>query len=111
MDSHIGILNYGVGNYGVDQALLAYKNKKLPESIEVTIMCFVPETISRVHSYWKHYLEFGNTLAFKPRFILQNNDLVLVDNLISTKNDLQNIKTTAEKAKKIDFFMKENLNH
>ena len=25
---------------------------------------FVPETISRIQSYWKHYLEFGNTFAF-----------------------------------------------
>ena len=34
----------------------------------------MPETILRVHSFWKHYLEYGNTLAFKPRFEIINDD-------------------------------------
>ena len=60
----IGVLNFGVGNYGVDQALLRYESTALSNTVKVVIMGFVPETICRVQSYWKHYLEFGNTFAF-----------------------------------------------
>ena len=58
------VLNFGNGNYGVDQALLRYKREKLPGTTKLVILGFVPETICRIHSYWKHYLEFGNTFAF-----------------------------------------------
>jgi len=67
--SGLGVMNFGVGNYGADQALLRYERTELPPSVRVAILGFVPETICRVQSYWKHYLEFGNTFAFKPRFL------------------------------------------
>ena len=58
-----GVFNFGVGNYGLDQALIRYKNTNLPSSIDTVIMAVVPETICRIQSYWKHYLEFGNTFC------------------------------------------------
>ena len=62
------VANFGVGNYGADQGLLRYEGTPLPEGVRWAILGFVPETVCRVQSYWKHYLEFGNTFAFKPRF-------------------------------------------
>ncbi|NTW68485.1 MAG: hypothetical protein HGB23_01385 [Chlorobiaceae bacterium] len=83
-----GVLNYGVGNYGIDQALLRYEGMILPETVKVVVMGFVPETICRVQSYWKHYLEFGNTFAFKPRFVLDSTGgLTLLENLIRSAED------------------------
>lgn len=70
-------LNYGVGNYGADQALLRLERTELPASVDTVILAFVPETICRVQSCWKHYLEFGNTFAFKPRFRLNGGALAL----------------------------------
>src|SRR3972149_4123053 len=76
------IAAFGVGNYGVDQALLRYECMTLPDTVRFVVMGFVPETICRIQSYWKHYLEFGNTFAFKPRFILdQEGRLMLLENL------------------------------
>ena len=60
-----GVKNYGVGNYGLDQSFLKYLKKKILKK-EIIIFNVVPETIARIRSYWKHYREFGNTLAFKP---------------------------------------------
>src|SRR3989339_603174 len=78
-----GVLNFGVGNYGVDQALLRYEGMTLPDTVRVVVMGFVPETICRIQSYWKHYLEFGNTFAFKPRFIIDSEGrLTLLENLV-----------------------------
>jgi hypothetical protein len=98
------VLNFGNGNYGVDQALLRYKREKLPETTKLVILGFVPETICRIHSYWKHYLEFGNTFAFKPRFTFKNGKLKLHKNLISGFEDIHNIEKIINKAQEHDVF-------
>jgi hypothetical protein len=67
---NLHVLNYGVGNYGFDQALLRFeKNKHI--QLEITIIGIVPETINRINSIWKHYLEFGNIYGFKPSFFIK----------------------------------------
>ena len=87
------VLNFGVGNYGIDQAQLRYESQKLPDSVRVTIMGFVPETICRIQSCWKHYLEFGNTFAFKPRFRLgPDGDLELLENPVRSLEDFNGLE-------------------
>ncbi len=106
-DLKVNFLNFGVGNYGVDQALLRYEQTDLPKSIEHVIIGFVPETICRIHSSWKHYLEFGNFLAFKPRFVIQKNgNLRLVDNIMRKENDFLDIKKYIPHFQKNDYFYK-----
>ena len=101
------VLNFGVGNYGADQGLLRYENTILPPSVKIVILGFVPETICRIHSYWKHYLEFGNTFAFKPRFILNSvGDLELVPCAVSCEKDFLTIRERIEKIHKYDDFYK-----
>tara|TARA_B100000787_G_C16197575_1_gene302058 strand:- start:489 stop:1718 length:1230 start_codon:yes stop_codon:yes gene_type:complete len=99
-----GVQNFGVGNYGVDQALLYYKRKSLDSSVKYVVIGFVPETICRIHSYWKHYLEFGNTFAFKPRFILKNDKMILLKNKINKIDDFYNINNLLPDIKKNDYF-------
>jgi len=81
------VLNFGVGNYGIDQAILRYEQTELPDSVKIIILGFVPETIARIQSYWKHYWEFGNTFAFKPRFLLKKNQLSLIPNIMQKQTD------------------------
>ena len=100
----IGVQNFGVGNYGIDQALLYYERKSLDSSIKYIVMGFVPETICRIHSYWKHYLEFGNTFAFKPRFILKDDQMILLKNKINKIEDFYNIKALLPEIRKNDYF-------
>ena len=100
------VFNFGVGNYGIDQALIYYLRKKLHPSVKIVIMGFVPETITRIQSYWKHYYEFGNTFAFKPRFTLKNNKLTLCPNLIKNIDDFKNISEIIDKVKEKDGFYK-----
>lgn len=100
-----GVLNYGVGNYGVDQALLRYEGMTLPNTVRVVVMGFVPETICRIQSYWKHYLEFGNTFAFKPRFILDPEDrLTLLENLVRSAEDFAGIQEILPEIREADGF-------
>ena len=100
------VLNFGNGNYGIDQAYLRYKSKNIPKSTKIVILGFVPETICRIQSYWKHYLEFGNTFAFKPRFTLENGKLQLHKNLITGFQDFYNLNKIINKAKEHDVFYK-----
>jgi lysophospholipase L1-like esterase len=85
------VMNYGVGNYGFDQALLRHKKNDIENSI-YTIIGFVPETINRINSIWKHYLEFGNIYGFKPTFFIKNEKLILKKNPILNKNQFNKRK-------------------
>ena len=101
-----GVLNYGVGNYGLDQALLRYEKTQLPDTVDTVVMAVVPETICRVQSYWKHYLEFGNIMAFKPRFVLENGRLALKRNLISGEADFADLERWVGTLQPFDRFYK-----
>ncbi|MBD1151151.1 hypothetical protein IDH06_01955 [Pelagibacterales bacterium SAG-MED25] len=105
MNSHI--INYGVGNFGFDQALLRYEKNKHRNSI-FTIIGVVPETINRIHSTWKNYLEFGNIYGFKPSFFLNGEKLKLRKNPISKKKDFHKNKIIKiiETVSKNDIFYK-----
>lgn len=96
------ILNYGVGNYGLDQAFLKMK-KKLINKEKVVFIIFVPETILRIQSYWKHFLEFGNTFGFKPKFTYKKGKLILEKDHLQ-KLKLSSLKNLINNLKKKDFF-------
>jgi len=101
------VTNYGVGNYGIDQSFLRFK-REIPENhSKIVIMGVVPDTISRIMSYWKHYYEYGNTFAFKPKFELKDNKLFLLKNIIDKPEKFSNYEEYLETLKKNDFFYKE----
>lgn len=77
------VLNFGVGNYGLDQALLRLKLAYHSNPTQIVILSVVPETICRILNVWKHYNEYGNTFGFKPRYRLDNGNLTLVENIIT----------------------------
>lgn len=101
----LGVLNYGVGNYGVDQALLRYEGMVLPSTVRIVVLGFVPESICRIQSCWKHYLEFGNTFAFKPRFVLgPEGHLVLVESPMKHERDFASFQAMLPEIQKVDGF-------
>ena len=102
-----GVLNFGVGNYGFDQALLRYINTDLPETVKTIIMAVVPETICRIQSFWKHYLEFGNTFAFKPMFKLESETIKLYENPMQSPSDFYRYINKLDYIKSHDRFYSE----
>jgi len=89
----VGVINLGVGNYGVDQALLRYLDRRseLPAAVGTVVAVFVPETILRIQSVWKHWMEFGNSFGFKPRFVLEAGDLRLVPSPVKGAEDYERL--------------------
>lgn len=98
------VVNFGVGNYGIDQSLLRIKREYPKNQTNIVILAVVPDTISRIMSVWKHYYEYGNTFAFKPKFILKNNKLHLIKNIINEEAKFHNYEIFLDDIKQHDFF-------
>lgn len=98
--------NYSVGGYGLDQALLRLKREIKTLDSKIILMCVVPETIARIHSYWRHYFEYGNTLAFKPRFAIEKDDLKFYELFIKDQESFKKIEENEEFIQQVDHFYK-----
>lgn len=100
------VRNYGVGNYGIDQAFLKYDQTNISIKCKIILIVFVPETISRIYSYWRYYLEFGNKFGFKPIFKLKKKKLIKFDNFLSKYQKINLIKKNLNLVKRNDLFFK-----
>tara|TARA_B100000686_G_C16799338_1_gene984820 strand:+ start:1670 stop:2911 length:1242 start_codon:yes stop_codon:yes gene_type:complete len=99
------ISNFGVGNYGIDQALLRLKRDYEIHKPEIVFLAVVPDTISRIVSMWKHYYEYGNTFGFKPRYVISNkNELTLIKNPINNESKFSEYKNHLKFIQENDFF-------
>ena len=105
--SNFNILNYGIGNYGTDQAILRYKYTKFSKDTRYVILGIVPEHICRIQSEWKHFFEFGNIHGFKPKFYLKDNKLLLKKNPLDKNTKIKNIYKIIQRCKKTDRFYEE----
>lgn len=101
------ILNFGVGNYGLDQALLRMERELPKRKSKLSIILVVPETICRVQASWKHYSEYGNTFAFKPRFVLdEKGALLLKPSPVNEEKKYINYKNYIDEINENDRFYK-----
>ncbi len=100
------VLNFAVGNYGLDQALLRLKREYPKNKTKVVIIGVVPSTIVRIMCMWKHYNEYGNAFGFKPRFIVEGNELKLVENIINSEDKFLKYIKYLPIIKKHDYFYK-----
>ena len=83
--------NYGVGNYGLDQAYLRFLKYKSLLKDKHILFIIVPETIVRINTAWRHFHETGNIFGFKPKFNLINNQFILQENPINNFSDYETI--------------------
>jgi hypothetical protein len=101
LDTHVG--NYGGGNYGLDQAVLRMQRQYPEDPTDYVCVVVTASSIARILSVWKHYQEFGNVLAVKPRYRLVDGDLELVENPIDEKGDLLHLESRAGFLRRRDF--------
>ena len=101
------VKNFGVGNYGVDQSILRLEREFTNNQTGIVILSVVPDTICRIVSSWKHYYEYGNTFAFKPRFILKNDEIKIIKNIIDQHQKFAYYEKYLDDIQKFDFFYKQ----
>lgn len=107
------VYNYGVGNYGADQALLRLERDYSKNPSNIVIFAVTSVTCSRIVSVYKHYYEQGNIFAVKPRFVINDEELTLIKSPIINKQDLMNLKKYKSHFRKFDGhyeFWKKNRN-
>lgn len=100
------VLNFSVGNYGLDQALLRLKREYPRNKTKIVIMGVVPSTIVRILCVWKHYNEYGNAFGFKPRFVIEKGKLKLIRNFIDKKEKFLDYRKYIPQIRKYDYFYK-----
>jgi len=70
----IELLNYGVGGYGLDQALLRYRSEGDALSPEIVLIGFIADDIRRVTNVYQRFASTRSGVFTKPRFMLEAND-------------------------------------
>jgi len=104
--SKTNVVNFGVGNYGIDQALLRLKREFPKKRTRIVIMGIVPSTIIRILSVWKHYHDYGNTFGFKPVFVINNGRLKLIPNPLDSEDKFFRYDEYLKDIQKYDYFYK-----
>lgn len=96
------VVNWGVGNYGMDQALRRYLRIADRHTPKTVIMLVVPETLARMVNVWKHYLEYGNLLGFKGRYLFVDEKLTWYPCPVKTLNELINYRKNLKAIQAVD---------
>lgn len=74
LDPRVEALNYGVGGYGTDQALLYYQRRGLELDPDVVVLGFVEVDYARNVNRFRRFLSVHELPLFKPRFLIAHGD-------------------------------------
>jgi hypothetical protein len=86
----VEVLNFGVGGYGLDQALLRYRLEGRQHHPRIVLIGFMAENINRsVSVYRPFYHPTGILPLSKPRFRVAHDTLVLIPNPMRSAEDYQ----------------------
>ena len=109
INPNIEVLNFGVDAFGLDQAFLRYLNDGIKFNPNIVLIGFMSENIYRSVNVFRPFY-YPNTGApeTKPRFVVRNNDLVLLENPIPRPEQynkiLESPSTELPKLGKNDYF-------
>ena len=81
-------INFGVGGYGLDQAYLRYLEEGLPYKSHIVFIGYYTEDIFRhVTTFWPFFSPETGVILTKPRFIIEDEVLLLIPNPIRELDD------------------------
>ena len=87
-DRRLEVLNYGVGGYGTDQALLRYRAEGTTYDPEIVLIGFVPVNLRRNVNRYRRFLSTREAAWVKPRFLLAaSGELELLPSPIRSLDD------------------------
>jgi hypothetical protein len=88
---NVEVLNYGVGGYGTDQALLRYVAEGRTYQPGTVILGFAPVNLRRAVSRYQRFLSPNENASFKPRFKLVDGDLQLIPTPVPSAARLESL--------------------
>lgn len=97
-DARFEVLNFGTGAYGLDQAYLRYLQDGVPFHSDIVVIGFMSENIYRNLNVFRPFYSssYTTSLYTKPRFSIENGDLILFKNPLPTKADYERFVTDDE---------------
>jgi hypothetical protein len=97
-DPRFEVLNFGMGAYGLDQAYLRYLQEGVPFHSDIVIIGFMSENIYRNLNVFRPFYSslYKTNLYTKPRFLVENGNLILFKNPLATKEDYVRFLTDDE---------------
>lgn len=82
------VLNYGVGGYGTDQAMLRFRREGMDLSPQVVLIGFAPVNLRRIVNVYRRFVHTSEGIMTKPRFVRSGDgQLTLVPNPIREPSD------------------------
>lgn len=107
--SHLEVLNFGVGGYGLDQAYLRFIEHGSKYEADIVVIGFMTENINRNRNTFRPFYYRTTGLPFsKPRFKLINGKLSLIPSYFKESQDyselLANKDATFQELGKDDFY-------
>tara|TARA_A100001015_G_C14956226_1_gene698905 strand:- start:457 stop:1560 length:1104 start_codon:yes stop_codon:yes gene_type:complete len=116
--SNLGIINLGIGGYGIDQSILKFEQYSRIKNKDVKniILGLNGQVFSRSVSYYSYYYFFNQSFkyAFKPRFIKDNSEFRLLKipchDSECLKHELANLNSaTYANLNKYDYWYKKEI--
>lgn len=109
LENSLEVLNFGVPGYGTDQSLLRYNHNADNFSPDIVLIGFMSDNVKRnVNTFRPFYSPRTQIPMSKPRYILKNNTLELIDNAFTSRSDYKKLlddqQQTLIKLSKHDFF-------
>ena len=97
------VRNYGVVGYGTDQAYLRYQKQSSKYS-KIVVLNHLSEDILRNINQFNNLLYPNAEFALKPRFIIANNQLSLIQTISLSKLEFKEFLDTPQTFLKYDYF-------
>lgn len=94
LEPHLEVLNFGVGGFGLDQAFLRYQTEGVSYRPDIVIIGFMSENICRiVNTYRPFYYPATGIPLSKPRFVIEDHHLKLIENPLFSKDEVTKLLT------------------
>ncbi|MFA5259900.1 MAG: SGNH/GDSL hydrolase family protein [Candidatus Omnitrophota bacterium] len=91
------VLNFGVPAYGLDQAFLRYQEEGRGFQPDFVIIGFTLDDMPRhVNTFRPFWTPSSRVPLSKPRFMIRNGSLVLIPNLLRTRQDYERLLRTPQ---------------
>lgn len=90
LDERVEVLNFGVGGYGTDQALLLHQRLEGQLEADVVVLGFAEVNYARNVNRFRRFLSVDELPLSKPRFKLSEaGELILIPNPFPHRRDLE----------------------
>lgn len=101
---HVEVMNFGVGGYGIDQAFLRWQRMGRDYSPHIVIFGFQAENVLRNLNIIRTFYFRNSGIPFtKPRFVLENGDLSLVNSPTMPPEQVPNLLASFSESPLADY--------